>query len=106
MRLAEFEQKKVPYDIVEDIAVFMRNDSIEYHKHFFPAVMKMKDLFDNNTPIDANKCLGPAVDGAIERYCEKFNLGSPSVIISKDDRSALLSKLYAEELTQIKKGAY
>ena len=44
MRLNEFtdiEDKELPFDIVDDTIVFMRNDPMFYRRHYFPAVSKL-----------------------------------------------------------------
>jgi len=45
MRIDEFSQPvddSLPFDVVDDVAVFMRNDPQFYRKSFFPVVDKMK----------------------------------------------------------------
>jgi hypothetical protein len=106
MRLVEFEKKEIPFDVVDDVAIYMRNDPIVYRKSLFPAIMRMKDLHDGGKSPDKETCLGKVVDSAMEGYCQKFNLGSPKNVFRKGDREAIIDKLFSEELTQIKRGEY
>ena len=109
MKINEFSHNndtKVPFDIADDVTIFMRNDPMFYRKQLFPAIMKMKHLHGNGKNCVAEECLGEVVDKAIPEYCEKFNLGSPKNIFKKDDRNTIIDKLFAEEMTQIRNGAY
>ena len=106
VRLVEFETKELPFDVVEDVAIYMRNDPMLYRKSLFPAITRMKGMHSKGKTPDAQECLGKAVDGAMESYCEKFKLGSPERVFKKGDRDAIIDKLFAEELTQIRNGAY
>lgn len=106
VRLVEFETKEMPFDVIDDVAIYMRNDPMIYRKSFFPAITKMQGLHKKGSTIDPDKCLGEVVDGAMESYCEKFNLGSPKNVFKKGDRESIINKLFAEEMTQIKNGEY
>jgi hypothetical protein len=111
MKINEFFDKQIdtslPFDVVDDVAIFMRNDPIFYRKSFFPAVMKMKGMYDKGKAIDAHECLGECVSSAIESYCRKFNINKrPDQLMSEEEKDELVKKLYAEEFKQIKDGAY
>lgn len=106
VRLVEFETKEIPFDVAEDVAIYMRNDPMIYRKSLFPAIMRMKDTHDKGKVPESEKCLGEVVDSAMEGYCEKFNLGSPKNVFKKGDREAVIDKLFSEEMTQIRNGVY
>ena len=50
--------------------------------------------------------LGPIVDEAMDKYCEKFKLGRRDKIFKLEDRDECVNKLYGEEMKQIETGAY
>jgi len=110
MRIDEFAQPiddTLPFDVVDDVAIFMRNDPMFYRKTFFPAVMKMKNRYDAGKSCIAEACLGEACNRALESYCRKFDLGKrPEELLSNEERKALIQKLYSEEMTQIRNGVY
>lgn len=106
VRLVEFEKKEIPFDVVEDVAIYMRNDPMVYRKSLFPAIMRMKDIHSGGKSPVPEQCLGEVVDSAMNSYCEKYKLGSPENVFKKGDREAIIKKLYSEELTQIRRGAY
>lgn len=109
MRIDEFAQPtddRLPYDVVDDVAIYMRNDPMFYRKQLFPAIMRMKDQYDAGGKPDAEKCLGEVCNKAMESYCSKFKLGRKENIFKDEDRGLLVNKLYGEEMKQIKDGAY
>lgn len=109
MRIDEFAQKfddRLPFDVVDDVAIYMRNDPMFYRKQLFPAIMRMKDLHNAGKSPDPEKCLGEACNQAMESYCQKFKLGRKENVFKDDDRDLLIKKLFGEEMTQIKNGAY
>ena len=96
----------LPFDLADDIAVFMRNDPMFYRKQLFPAIMNMKDQYDAGKQPDANKCLGEVCGRAMETYCSKFNLGRSENIYKKGDKESIINKVYGEEMKMIKDGQY
>ena len=47
MRIVEFthpDNKELPFDVVEDAIVFMRNDPMFYRKQYYPTVTKLADM--------------------------------------------------------------
>ena len=49
MRIDEFAaptNDSLPFDVADDVAIFMRNDPMFYRKQLFPAIMNMKDRHD------------------------------------------------------------
>ena len=78
MRIDEFAaptNDSLPFDVADDVAIFMRNDPMFYRKQLFPAIMNMKDRHDAGKDCVAEDVLGPVVDEAMDTYCEKFKLG-------------------------------
>lgn len=109
MRIDEFAQPtddRLPFDVVDDIAIFMRNDPMFYRKQLFPAIMRMKDRVDTGKKCVAEECLGEVCGRAMESYCKKFDLGSMKNIFKDEDKGLLINKVFGEEMTQIRNGAY
>jgi hypothetical protein len=97
---------RLPFDVVDDVAIYMRNDPMFYRKKLFPAIMKMKDLHDAGKEVNPNECLGECARTAMESYCQKFKLGSPKNVFKDEDEGLLIKKLFGEEMKMIKDGAY
>ena len=109
MRIDEFAQPmddKLPFDVVDDVAIFMRNDPMFYRKSLFPAIMNMKDRHDSGKLCVAEECLSEVCGRAMESYCSKFKLGSPTNIFKPEDKGQLIQKVFGEEMKMIKDGAY
>jgi len=109
MRIDEFAQPtndNLPYDVVDDVSVYMRNDPMFYRKKLFPAIMRMKDMHSKGKNVDATDALGDVCDEAMGRYCSKFKLGSKENIFKDEDRGLLINKVFGEEMKMIKDGQY
>ena len=109
MKINEFTtppDNRLPYDVVDDLAIFMRNDPMFYRQKMFPCIMRMKDAYDGQKSIVPQKVIGPVVDEGMEQYCEKFKLGSRDKIFKLEDRDEAINKIYGEEMKMIETGAY
>jgi len=109
MRIDEFAKTmddRLPYDVVDDVCIYMRNDPIFYRKSLFPAIMKMKDIYDAGKTPNESSCLEAACAEGMKSYCKKFKLGSPENVFKPEDKGLLINKIFGEEMTQIRNGAY
>lgn len=110
MRIEEFDKKddlELPFNVVEDAIVFMRNDPMFYRKQYYPTVAKMADLTRAGKPVDPKGFVMPMVTKGIEGYCEKYKLPRPSdSLFGEEDRINLMNRIYEEEMEQIHKGEY
>ena len=85
MRIDEFAKTmddRLPYDVVDDVCIYMRNDPIFYRKSLFPAIMKMKDIYDAGKTPNESSCLEAACAEGMKSYCKKFKLGSPENVFT------------------------
>jgi hypothetical protein len=110
MRIDEFTQRedfKLPFDIVDDLHVFMRNDPMFYRKQYFPVMSRISELTKNKKKVNPDREFTPMIDSAIKTYCKKYDVArDPSDVFSEDDRKALVSKIYSEEIESIRRGDY
>lgn len=110
MRIEEFSKKeddKLPFDVVDDLSVYMRNDPMFYRKQLFPAIMNIKGAYDKKETVDPESLFGPMLTKAAHSYCKKFKINKhPDDLLTKEDRKGLIQKLYSEELNNIQKGVY
>lgn len=101
------EERDLPFDLVDDTSVFMRNDPQFYRKEYFPTISKVADLHRAGKIKNAKNTLKPMIDKGITSYCAKYNLAkTPEEVFKQEDRDALLDKLFSEEMDQIKNGDY
>jgi len=110
MKISEFAEQdnnKLPFDVTEDVIVFMRNDPIFYRRKYYPAVMRLKDTCKKKQKIDASKMFGAAVDSAMNTYCKKFQVGKNAAkVFDMQDRQNIINKIYTEEMANIQQGKY
>lgn len=110
MKIVEFTEKdntELPFDVVEDTIVFMRNDPHFYRRHYYPTMCKMADQVRAGSKIDPVSVIGPMIEKASEKYNKKYQLArSPEEIYTNECRKTMLQRIYSEELEAIKKGEY
>lgn len=111
MKITEFyeapQQPEFDFDLVEDLIVFMKNDTMFYRRHYFEAMTKLSDAVEANKKIDPTAVLAPMVKQAMQMYCKKFDLGkSAEKVFSAADIKATATKIYAEEKINIQQGLY
>ena len=110
MKVSELHQPsdtKVPYDLVDDTIVYMRNDPMFYRQHYFPAMTNLADMHRSGAKVNAKDHLLPMIEKGCDSYCSKYNVArSPEEIYTNEDRNNIMQKIYSEELDQIKKGEY
>lgn len=110
MRIDEFAQPiddNLPFDVVDDVAVFMRNDPMFYRKVYYPTIMKINDLTNAGKPCDGKKMISKIVNPACNSYCSRYKIPKKgSELLSSDERNSLIEKVYSEEMKEIKNGSY
>jgi hypothetical protein len=110
VKITEFTQRedfKLPFDIVDDLHVYMKNDPMFYRKSYYPTMVKIAELTKNKKAIDAHKEFTPMIDSACESYCSKYDIARDhSDVFSENDRKALVNKIYSEEIEGIRQGEY
>ena len=111
MKLKEFtdidldKKNDIGYDIVDDLKCHMRDDPMFYRKLYYPCMAQLKDSYDKG---DHNFTgVAEMVEKAIHHYCKKYDLiQSPTELLTKEDKDALIQEIYNEELEEVKKGEY
>lgn len=99
--------QEIPFNVVEDLAIFMRNDPMFYRKHYFPMMAKISDMHERGESIDPIVLMKPTIDLGVNSYCKKFKLGSKSdKIFKQEDKDEVIRKIYSEEMPYVKKGTY
>ena len=99
--------KKIPWDLVEDTLVYMRNEPMFYRKEYYPTMTQVADNHRDGATFDIQEMIMPLIDKGINAYCKKYKLASlPDDVFSESHRKQLFDKIYQEEMEQIKKGEY
>ena len=95
MRIGEFTDKEeLPFDVVEDTLVFMRNDPVFYRKYYYPSVCELADCQRAGKDADPKKYLTAMIEMGCDNYVKKYNVGRNSEeVFTAEDRSNLLQEL-------------
>ena len=110
MKIFEVDSKlarELPYDVVDDVHVFMKNDKDFYRKQYFPVVMKMNDAHRAGKSCPAKKMIGKMLKPACGSYCKQYRIPkSPDELLTAEQQRDLIEKIYSEEMQNITKGEY
>lgn len=100
-------EEELPFDIVEDLYVFMKNDPGFYRRSFYPTMVKISDAVKSKKKVNFTNELSPMIDQAVETYCQRFDLPKSTKRMFKDeDRSNLIGRIREEEMKNIGNGEY
>jgi len=106
----QHEQKsptEMPWNMSEDLIVFMRNDPMFYRKEYYPTMTRLSDSFRAGKQFDFAKEVMPMVDKAKNQYCKKFRMPkSADSLFTEQDDETVCEKLRDEEFERIKQGDY
>ena len=104
--LANIEEPKLNFDIVDDLHIFMRNDPMFYRKEYFPCMCEMSKCLGEDQ-FNPAKYVLPLNSKGLNHYCKKYNLAKfPDEILSLEDRKNLAHKIMSEEMPAIREGDY
>ena len=111
VKLVEFSEDKyeedLGFNVIEDLCQHMRNDPIFYRKMYYPTMATMQDKLKKGEPIDQRQHMEPMVDKACQHYCSKYDiLKRPEELLSDEDKTAIIEKIYGDEMEMIRDGEY
>jgi len=64
---------ELPYDVVDDVVVFMQNDPDFYRTETYPTLVNVQKAINNGGKF-SKKQMFPMIDKAIESYIKKFKI--------------------------------
>jgi hypothetical protein len=97
----------LPFNVVEDLIIFMRNNPNFYRKLFYPTILSFKNLVDRKQKVNPRKLFTPMIKHAIVSYCKEYDVGKrPEQLIDDTELRELIRTLYEEELENIRNGEY
>jgi hypothetical protein len=108
MRLYEFtrelgsDERKLDFDLSDDLVFYMRSDPEFYRTKYFPLVSKFSSICNKNS------APGPVffqdiVTDAYSKYKEKFQLKELEDKLSVDMLKEICTKIHKEEFEDFKK---
>lgn len=99
------EEQELPFDIAEDLYVFIKNDPMFYRRAYFPALSKIAGQIKNKKKVNFKSALGPMVDKGFEAYRKKYKLPR-STKLSLDNKETIVNRIRDDEMPEIRKGEY
>lgn len=97
---------ELPYDIIQDLIVYMRNDPMFYRKHLYPALVDVQDAVQNGGRY-SKKNLIPLIDKGLQAYTNRFSIKKlPTELMNNQEKIECITKLLADEQENFKEGTY
>src|SRR6056300_527053 len=86
-----YEVTELPFDKIDGVVVFMRNDPMFYRKQYFPTCSNLADVQREGSNNNPQSILMPMIEKGINQYCAKFNIArSPEEVFNDNDTSEIL----------------
>lgn len=97
---------KLPFNVVEDLVVYMKNDPTFYREHLYPAMIDVQEAVKKGGKYP-KKSLLPVVERAIESYIKKFEIKKrPNDLLLPEEKMECINKLLKDEVDNFRKGMY
>jgi hypothetical protein len=111
MKIDDFDRQKkevvIPFNVAEDLYVYMKNDPMFYRKSFFPAVASMSDRAQAGKSVNLRSTMTPVILKAAKSYCKKYKIPKEATeLFRQEDINEILEKIKDDELELIRKGEY
>lgn len=97
---------ELPYNVVEDLCIFMRQDPEFYRHNLYPAMLDVQQAVSNGGKYNKRNML-PVVEKAIVEYVKKFNIQKrPADLLQDSEKMECISKLLNDEKESLRRGDY
>ena len=107
MRFDEFTTEDLPFDLAEDLYVFMKNDPKFYRKNYFPVLANCSDCAKNKKSFDFQEKMMPVIDSAFRAYADQYDLPRRARNLFTDEvKHSVCSMAASEEMETIRQGGY
>ena len=110
VKLVEVTDQKIseelPYDVGQDLIVYMRNEPMFYRKHLYPALIGVQEAVKNGKKYNKRQ-LFPVIEKAIQGYINRFGIKKlPEDLMNEQEKLDCISRLLADEQENFRKGSY
>lgn len=108
VKIVEFASQPkdtLPYDVVDDVQQYMKNDPMFYRKIYYPAMVRMQDAMKNNK--EPKDLIAPMVGLATKGYVEAYKINkNPEDLLTTEDYDDIINRIYEDEIEALRKGEY
>lgn len=110
VKLVEVTDQKIseelPYDVGQDLIVYMRNEPMFYRRHLYPALVDVQEAIKKGKKY-SKKNMFPVIEKAIQGYINKFGIKKlPEDLMNEEEKLDCISRLLADEQENFRKGSY
>jgi hypothetical protein len=96
----------LPWNMVEDLCIYMKNDQKFYRSNFYPALLKVQETVKNGGKYSKKEML-PVVEKAIVNYIQKFNIKKrPEELMQDNEKMECINRILKDEMENFRKGMY
>ena len=107
MRIDEFTQQQddsLPFDVVDDIQQYMKNDPAFYRRVYYPTMCKMQECGESGNPKDL---VAPMALLAARNYVKKYKINKDAEeLLNAEEMDDLINRVYEEEMEACNRGEY
>ena len=103
MRFNEFDKENLPFDVANDVKVYMLNDKNFYRKHYYPCMANMQPKIKSKDFNPVAEMYTMVKEGC-SAYSEAFDI--PKENFDKQFLRNLISDIMKDELPKLRKGEY
>lgn len=97
---------QLPYDVVEDLKIYMTQDNNFYRKNLFPHMSEVQAAVNAGGKYN-KKMLLPAVEKAIPEYLQKFGIKKrPQDFMDDAQKMECISSILKDEMDNFREGKY
>tara|TARA_B110000503_G_C6954028_1_gene332207 strand:+ start:93 stop:440 length:348 start_codon:yes stop_codon:yes gene_type:complete len=97
---------ELPYDVVEDLKVFMTQDNDFYRKNIFPRLGEVQSAVSKGGKYN-KKMLLPVIEQGILEYLKKFDIKKrPHEFMNDGQKLECISSMLKDEMENFRKGEY
>jgi hypothetical protein len=107
VKILEFTQEpndSLPFDVVDDIQQYMKNDPAFYRRIYYPTMCKMQECGESENPKDL---VAPMALLAARNYVKKYKINKvPEELLTAEEMDDLVNRVYEEEIEACNRGEY
>ena len=97
---------KLPFNVVDDLVIYMKNDPQFYRKELFPKMCDVQEVVKKGKKYN-KKSLLPTVEYAIKEYINKFQIKKlPEELCTREEKMMVIDQILKAEIENFRNGEY
>jgi hypothetical protein len=106
VRFVEFkDQDALPFDIVDDVQQYMKNDPKFYRKIYYPTMCKMQEAMKGKG--EAKDLIAPMIVLASRGYVEQYKINKKAEeLLTSEELDDIVNRVYEDEIEALRQGEY